>query len=553
MALTVRQCLEIDAWKDVKVVAGEQGLDRKVSFVNIMEVPEVVRWMKGGELLLTAGYAFKDDPGLREELVYSLVKKDVAGLGIKPGQYWAEIPPDIIEHANKVGLPVLELPRSLPYMELMLPVFEIMISYQLHQLKRAEEIHNRLLDVILGGGGFAKLCQALSELVKNPVLILDKSGECLASFPQPNLRCDYNVRELLEHWAEAPNRYSDLGANRWHAVELTLGGDKSQPVVLVPIGLNDGINGFLLVVECGNKLDEHDTRAVEYAGTIAALVFAKEKAVFEAERQIKGELLEDLISGNFQYEEVIIRRAGFLNFDIKKPLVVFILDIDGFEQYFINVALRNEELVQVLKGEILQISHSAFFDYPGGVMLQMKSDGIVGLVPVCDASDEEKLRKRCRQIAEQANRKHPKVKVSIGVGRVYSGVRNIKKSHQEAEIALRVGRSMHGGGCISFFKDLGPYRFLYELKDSEAAHVFQNDVLNKIKRYDAENATALYDTLVCYLKHNRNFRLTAKELFVHRNSAIYRIRKIEEITGLSFNDPEDCFNLQLSLKLDSVL
>lgn len=112
MALTVRQCLEIDAWKNVKVVAGEQGLDRKVSFVNIMEVPEVVRWMKGGELLLTAGYAFRDDPGLREELVYSLVKKNIAGLGIKPGQYWPEIPPDIIEHANKVGLPVLSCPRT---------------------------------------------------------------------------------------------------------------------------------------------------------------------------------------------------------------------------------------------------------------------------------------------------------------------------------------------------------------------------------------------------------------------------------------------------------
>lgn len=552
MALTVRQCLEIDAWKGVKVVAGEQGLDRNVSFINIMEVPEVVRWMKGGELLLTAGYAFKDHPKLQKELVDDLARKQVAGLGIKPGQYLKEIPPAIIEHANQVGLPILELPQDLPYMELMLPVFEIMINYQLYQLKRAEDIHNQLLEVILSGGGFAQLCQSLSELVNNPVLIMDKAGECLACFPQSNLNCDFGVAKVLENWGGLQNCYEELGANRWHSAEISFG-DKSQPVALVPIELNDGINGFLVAVECNKRIDEHDARALEYAGTIAALVFAKEKAIFEAERQIKGELVEDLISGNFQYEEVVIRRAGFLNFNVKKPLAVFILDIDGFQQYFVNVAHRNEDLVQELKREILQISHSTFFDYPGGAMLQMKSDSIVGLVAVENAGDQKKLRDKCRQLTEQVKRKHLKVKVSIGVGRVYSGIRNIKKSHEEAEVALRVGRHLYGGSCVSFFEDLGAYRVLYQLKESEAASSFQNETLNKIKLYDAQNDTALYETLVCYLKNNLNFRRTAEEMFVHRNSVIYRIKKIEEITGLSLNDPEARFNLQLSIKLDNIL
>lgn len=552
MALTVRQCLEIDAWKDVKVIAGERGLDRKVSFINIMEVPEVVRWMKGGELLLTAGYAFKDNAKLQRELVDDLCQKQIAGLGIKPGQYLLEIPADIIDHANEVGLPILELPQDLPYMELMLPVFEIMINFQLYQLKRAEDIHNRLLGVVLNGGAFVELCRSLSELVDNPVLMIDNSGECLASFQQSKLGCDFNVAAVLENWRSLQNSYERLGANRWHSVEMLLN-DKTQPVALVPIDLSDGINGFLVIVECNKKIDEHDARALEYAGTIAALLFAKEKAVFDAERQIKGELVEDLISGNYQYEEIVIRRAGFLNFNLRRPLAVFILDIDGFQQYFVNIAQRNEDLVQGLKREILQICNSAFFDYAGGVMLQMKSDGLVGLVSVADGGNAQKLRDKCQQLAEQVTRKHPKVKVSIGVGRAYSGIGNIKKSHEEAEIALRVGRQLYGGNCVSFFEDLGSYRVLHELKDSEAVLSFQNEILNKVKLYDSQNDAALYDTLVCYLKNNLNYRKTAEEMFVHRNSVIYRIKKIEEITGLSLNDPEDCFNLQLSIKLDTVL
>lgn len=552
MALTVRQCLEIDVWKDVKVIAGEQGLDHIVCFVNIMEVPEVVKWMKGGELLLTAGYAFKDDPVLQKELVNNLVEKSVAGLGIKPGQYLSEVPSVIIEHADKVGLPILELPQDLPYMELMLPVFEIMISYQLYQLKKAEEIHNRLLEVVLKGGGFRRLCQSLSELVGNPVLILDKAGECLASYPDPNLTCDYSMDELLENWGQSQVSFSGLGANRWHPAELNFG-EKAQPIVLVPIGLNDGITGVLLTIECNKKIDQHEARAMEYASTIAALIFAKERAVYDAERQIKVELLEDLITGNFQYEEVIIRRASFLNFNIKKPLAVFILDIDGFERYFIEVAKKDEGTVQTLKEEILQLCHNAFFGYPGGAMLQMKSDGVVGLVPVTSAQDERLFQEKCRHIAEQVKVKYSSVTVSIGVGRVYSGIGNIKKSHKEADIALRVGRHIHGNACVSFFKDLGSYQFLYELIGSESVAFFQNEIIDKIKLYDAQNNTALYDTLVCYFKNDRNFKLTAEEMFVHRNSVIYRIKKIEEITGLSLNDPEQRFNLQLSLKLDTMM
>jgi len=408
------------------------------------------------------------------------------------------------------------------------------------------------MEVILKDHGFKGLCQSLSELVGNPVLIVDKAGACLASCPETDMACDYSVDELLENWVQSQVSFTGLDANRWYPAELDLGG-RLQPVVLVPISLNDGIIGFLLAVECNKKIDQHDARAMEYAGTIAALIFAKEKAVFEAERQIRGELLDDLLTGNFQSEEVMIRRAGFLNFNVKKPLSVFILDIDGFERYFIEVVGKNEGLAQALKRDILQLCHNIFFDYPGGVMLQMKSDGIVGLVPVTGPQDERVFRQKCRQIAEEVKLKHPRVTVSIGVGRIYSGIGNIKKSHQEASIALKVGRHLHGNGCVSFFQDLGPYRFLYELLGSPSLAMFQNDYVEKIKLYDAQNNTALYDTLVCYFKNDCNFKLTAEEMFVHRNSIIYRIKKIEEITGLSLSNPEQRFNLQLSLKLDAML
>ena len=100
MSITVRQALEIGPLKRAKVLAG-QGLDRKITFVNIMEVPDVARWMKGGELLLTAGFALKDEADLRRRLIIELAQKGVAAFGIKPGKYFDEVPADMIQCADR--------------------------------------------------------------------------------------------------------------------------------------------------------------------------------------------------------------------------------------------------------------------------------------------------------------------------------------------------------------------------------------------------------------------------------------------------------------------
>ena len=138
MGISVRQALKVDALKKAKVVAGYQGLDNVISFVNIMEVPEVSKWMKGGELLVTAGFALKDTGEARRQLIYNLAAKGVAAFGIKPGQYFHEIPDDMVEYANEVGMPLIELPHDVPYMDFMVPIFEILINDQMARLKKEE-------------------------------------------------------------------------------------------------------------------------------------------------------------------------------------------------------------------------------------------------------------------------------------------------------------------------------------------------------------------------------------------------------------------------------
>lgn len=242
-----------------------------------------------------------------------------------------------------------------------------------------------------------------------------------------------------------------------------------------------------------------------------------------------------------------------MNFNLKIRLTAFVIDIDRFESYLINEGGRDENHIQELKAEAIKIVHANFLDYPGGAMLLAKSDGITGLVRLITQEDARLLDTKLQKVKAAIESKLPAIKISLGVGRSYNGVRYIKKSYEEAQSALRIGRFMNRSSSVNYYDDLGPYRFLCELKDSETMFNFCQETLGKVVTYDSQNNTELMKTIISYFKNDCNLRRTAEELFIHKNSVIYRIKKIEELTGLTMGDPEKRFNLQLSLKLIQVV
>ncbi|MHB1405807.1 MAG: PucR family transcriptional regulator [Desulfitobacteriaceae bacterium] len=550
MGITVRQALNVEALREAKVVAGYQGLDNVINFVNIMEVPEVTKWMKGGELLVTAGFALQDSGKERRRLVYDLAAKGVAAFGIKPGQYFQTIPEDMLEYANEVGMPLIELPGDIPYMDFMVPLFEILISDQLARLKKSEQIHNRLLEIVLNSNGLPSVCHTLVELAGNPVLIVNGKGDLIASAWPPQINgCSWERSEenVLAELEKEKLLFFSLNPHRWHRFQLQMEGH-TQPLVIVRIDINGNLHGFLVILETHRVLDNQDVMAVEHASTIVALEFLKQKIVYDTEKQIRVELLEDLISGNFRFEDDVIRRAGHLNFNLASRTVVFVIHIDLF-----NDKGHNDTHVHQLREEFVQFTHRILQDFPGGAMILTKGDNITGLVRIPFGREIMPLRKKLTELKAQAVLKWPKLKLSIGVGQSVDAVRMIKKSYEEALDALKIASFMYEDSSITFFEDLGAYSFLFELEESSSMRNFFERTLGQVIGYDRQSNAELLKTLIYYFKCDCNLRVTAEQLYIHKNTVLYRIRKVEEITGLSMNDPEHRFNLQLCIKLSQVL
>lgn len=117
----------------------------------------------------------------------------------------------------------------------------------------------------------------------------------------------------------------------------------------------------------------------------------------------------------------------------------------------------------------------------------------------------------------------------LGIGRVYTGLRYVRYSYEEAKKALELCKKMRQAEQVAHYEELGVYRLLLKIEDREEIRQFYHYNLDPLLSYDAKNNTALTDTLRAFLLANGNLAKTAQNLFIHRNTLVYRINQIQEL------------------------
>ena len=141
--------------------------------------------------------------------------------------------------------------------------------------------------------------------------------------------------------------------------------------------------------------------------------------------------------------------------------------------------------------------------------------------------------------------------IKFGVGRPGEGIANIKRSYREAWEALRIGL-FSNKSSVMYFDDLGFFKILSEKSRHELAK-FVDELLYPVLEYDRQKNGELLKTLQTYFETNRNFKLTSQKIFTHYNTILYRIRKVEELTGISLNNPEDSLNAEIAVNIHKLL
>ena len=123
---------------------------------------------------------------------------------------------------------------------------------------------------------------------------------------------------------------------------------------------------------------------------------------------------------------------------------------------------------------------------------------------------------------------------------------------RQAKGALKVCKEADKAKVLLFSDNVLEY-IISHFKEEYDADMVCSKAVRRLKAFDSENNTNYLETLRRYLENGMQQTLTANELFIHRSTLIYRIKKIEELTGVDLNDPDTRLYIQISIRLENAL
>ena len=494
-AITVREALALDCMRGARVVAGAAGEGRLIRGVNVMEDANIVRWMRGGELLLTTGYTIRDDPDALRRLVPALAKRDLAGLVIKLGLYLDAVPDDVAELADRLGFPLVGLPTETMFDDVLSEVLGTSLNRQAMELERSSAIHARLTQVAVDGGSFTELAEAVSELAQRPVAIRDAQGHVLA----------------------ATDGVPD---------------DPDTPHVVRPIRAGDATHGEVVMWTGGVELLPHELMTMEHAATVAAMAIAQERSVVLSEQRHRTLLLMQLVSHRPVDRAEIARWATAMGWDMDRARAVVLVELCDARGERIRVAGRpvEDRLVRAAQGAVR--TEPIVWALRSGLAVLVEPRPALGRVT--------------RELHDALGRTGAAEGVMVAAGGVAAGVDDLGRSYEEAASTLALGRELSGNDFVLEHEELGVYRLLSRLPLDELRR-HRAEAIGPLLEYDREHNGSLVHTLEVFLRCERNRVKAAEELFIHYNTLRYRLGQIDQLTGGLSGDSTARLNVELAL------
>jgi purine catabolism regulator len=546
--MAVRGVLALDVLAGSRVLAGEAGLDRPVTRVNVMEVPDVLPYVRPDELLVTTGYALRENPEQLGALVRELHRRGVAALGVKLGRYLDEMPQSAIEAGDELAFPVVALPGSSSYDELLTAVLTAVLDHQAQRLTRSEELHRALVQVVLGGGGLAEVAGALADILDVEVLLTDAEGTVVVHAPRPGSArpttagASDGADELPVTALPAPpfDGRGQLSVDALRRGRFRTGRSGGGCAV-VPIVAGPQDHGRIVAVSAARPLGDVDLQALERAATVCALAITKQQAVTAVESKYQADFLRDVLLGRAGGPERTVSHASGLGWDLDRRLVVVVAEPDTAA----SSSEADDDAQQRLQLERLAAAWgSAVRRRDASAAVVGFTTEVVAVLAVPDPFDAERLaRDLATSVAFES-----RVSFSVGVSRVADDAGALPTAYVEARRALAVGRQVQGTGAVASFDRLGVHRLLSLVPDAAELRSFERETLRDLAD-DTADAADLRHTLQVLLDTNLNVAQAARALHFHYNTLRYRIAKLERMLGPFTDDPLLRLDLSLALRV----
>ena len=251
--------------------------------------------------------------------------------------------------------------------------------------------------------------------------------------------------------------------------------------------------------------------------------------------------IRNMVSG---YREQFDRNSFMQNVVLGNMLVVDMYN--KAKKLHIETAQRVVFIIEVSgkkEGEVVETVKNLFAATARDFVTEVDEKSVILVKDVRDSSSEEELEKLAEMLVDNLQME-AMVKVRVGYGNQVELLQDIARSYQEARMALEVGHIFNAESQTVSYSKLGIGRLIYQIPSS-LCEMFLKEVFGDRIPDDLDEETTT--TINKFFENNLNISETARQLYVHRNTLVYRLERIEKALGLDIRTFEDAMLFKIAL------
>jgi purine catabolism regulator len=556
MPLTLREVLDLDVVRrgQPQVVAAADRLDTQVRWVHALELTDVGRLLRGGELVLSTGIALPDSAAALEAYVAELAGAGITGLAIELGRrYTGALPAALVAAAEARGVPLVAFGQEVPFVEITEAVHARIIDASFEQLRTAQRLHETFTDLSVAGAPAEQIVRAAGQLADRPLILADLSYQVLAFFPGRYFPVGANQpadpRRLLDGFADRARAACEGRPRTFYA---------QGPGWLVTTVGARGEDWGRLFLACEAPPAPEDTMLLERAATTLALGRLLTRQAESLERQAHRTLISAIIEQADADPAEAEARARAMGVPVTgRQLVAAVVRIPDA-----GPGLSAHAAVLKVAEAVADACRDARVPALVGSLDDVRTGALLSLPPHTDTDEALKalaarLRARlsaglpaglsAELSAGTPARSGAPAALVIGTGPPAAALRDVRRSFLDAREVADVAIRHPDGRPYYRLPDLRLRGLLHLLRDDPRLQSFADRELGPLLGYDRTHGTNLVSDLAVYLESGGNKASAAARAHLARPTFYQRLRLIERVLGVSLAEPESRASLHVAL------
>ena len=243
------------------------------------------------------------------------------------------------------------------------------------------------------------------------------------------------------------------------------------------------------------------------------------------ERFDRNNFFQNLLLDNLLLVD-IYNRAKKLHVEVSCPRAVYLIET------------KDEK-----DGIVSEVLKSMFSPQAGDYVTAVDESSLILIKSVENTTTPQALHELAETIVAMMNAE-ALLDVKVAYGTVVQELKDVSKSYKEAKMALDVGKIFYAEKKVIAYSTLGIGRLIYQLPVN-LCKIFIEEIFGDNVPYDLDEETL--NTLNKFFENNLNVSETSRQLFVHRNTLVYRIEKIQKSTGLDLRSFDDALTFKIAL------